>query len=282
MAGLLSGLAGLGLNELEDMSIFEETQEEIVEKKPVIAKIEEKDLIYDKAFGCPVCGNTFTSKIMKTGKVKLIGTDRDLRPTYEGIDAVKYDVQLCPSCGYAALSRFFPNITSNQAKLITENISRKVRLHPFEGEIYTYEEAMERYQLALANAVVKKARNSEKAYICLKSAWLLRGYVEYLDETDDKVQDRKALKAKEEEYLLNAYSGLLEARQTESFPICGMDEITLDYLVAELAFHFKKYDVASKMVAIILTSSVANNRMKDKARELKDEILADLKQRDRL
>lgn len=282
MAGLLSGLAGLGLNELEDMSIFEETQEEIVEKKPVIAKIEEKDLIYDKAFGCPVCGNTFTSKIMKTGKVKLIGTDRDLRPTYEGIDAVKYDVQLCPSCGYAALSRFFPNITSNQAKLITKNISRKVRLHPFEGEIYTYEEAMERYQLALANAVVKKARNSEKAYICLKSAWLLRGYVEYLDETDDKVQDRKALKAKEEEYLLNAYSGLLEARQTESFPICGMDEITLDYLVAELAFHFKKYDVASKMVAIILTSSVANNRMKDKARELKDEILADLKQRDRL
>ena len=282
MAGLLSGLAGLGLNELEDMSIFEETQEEIVEKKPVIAKIEEKDLIYDKAFGCPVCGNTFTSKIMKTGKVKLIGTDRDLRPTYEGIDAVKYDVQLCPSCGYAALSRFFPNITSNQAKLITENISRKVRLHPFEGEIYTYDEAMERYQLALANAVVKKARNSEKAYICLKSAWLVRGYVEYLDETDDKVQDRKTLKAKEEEYLLNAYSGFLEARQTEAFPICGMDEITLDYLVAELAYHFNKYDVASKMVAIILTSSVANNRMKDKARELKDEILADLKQRDRL
>lgn len=282
MAGLLSGLAGLGLNELEDVSIFEETQEEVVEKKPVITKIEEKDLIYDKAFSCPVCGNTFTSKIMKTGKVKLIGTDWDLRPTYEGIDAVKYDVQLCPSCGYAALSRFFPNITSNQAKLITENISRKVRLHPFEGEIYTYDEAMERYQLALANAVVKKARNSEKAYICLKSAWLVRGYVEYLDETDDKVQDRKTLKAKEEEYLLNAYSGFLEARQTEAFPICGMDEITLDYLVAELAYHFNKYDVASKMVAIILTSSVANNRMKDKARELKDEILADLKQRDRL
>lgn len=279
MAGLLSGLAGMGLNELEDMSIFEETQEEVVEKKPVITKIEEKDLLYDKAFGCPVCGNTFTSKIMKTGKVKLIGTDRDLRPTYEGIDAVKYDVQLCPSCGYAALTRYFSNITSSQAKLITESISRKVRLHPFEGEIYTYEEAMERYQLALANAVVKKARNSEKAYICLKSAWLLRGYAEYLDETNDKIQDRKALKAKEEEYLLNAYNGFVEARQTESLPICGMDEITLDYLLAELAFHFNKYDVASKMVAIILTSSVANNRMKDKARELKNEILADLKQR---
>lgn len=279
MAGLLSGLAGMGLNELEDMSIFEETQEEVVEKKPVITKIEEKDLLYDKAFGCPVCGNTFTSKIMKTGKVKLIGTDRDLRPTYEGIDAVKYDVQLCPGCGYAALTRYFSNITSSQAKLITESISRKVRLHPFEGEIYTYEEAMERYQLALANAVVKKARNSEKAYICLKSAWLLRGYAEYLDETNDKIQDRKALKAKEEEYLLNAYNGFVEARQTESLPICGMDEITLDYLLAELAFHFNKYDVASKMVAIILTSSVANNRMKDKARELKNEILADLKQR---
>ena len=41
--------------------------------------------------------------------------------------------------------------------------------------------------------------------------------------------------------------------------------------------HLKKYDVASRMVASILGSSTANNRMKDKARDLKDQIMQELK-----
>lgn len=280
MAGILSGLAELGLANLENMDIYEvPLEEKVIEEpqKPVVVKIEEKDFIFDKTFTCPVCGNQFSSKIMKTGKAKLIGTDRDLRPTYEGIDAVKYDVQVCTKCGYAALTRFFPNISSGQAKLIRENISNKVRLHPFDGEIYTYEEALERYKLTLANAVVKRAKTSEKAYICLKSAWLLRGYAEYLDEAGDKTVNRKELKVQEEEYLLNAYNGFLEAKQTEGFPICGMDHMTVECLVAELAYHFKKYDVAGKLVASILTSPAANSRIKDKVRDLKNQILTDIK-----
>ena len=52
--GILSGLGNLGLGGLEGMDIFEE------EKKPEqqaaeAPKIEEKDLIYDKTFTCPVC-----------------------------------------------------------------------------------------------------------------------------------------------------------------------------------------------------------------------------------
>lgn len=277
MAGLLSGLAGLGLDNLADVDLYEKPQTETAEAKSAVVKVEEKDFIYDKSFICPVCDNGFTAKIMKSGKAKLIGTDDDMRPKYEGIDAVKYDVQLCPQCGYAGLTRFFPNITGGQARLIRENISKKVRLHPYEGEIYTYEEALERYQLALANAVVKRSRASEKAYICLKSAWLLRGQAEELLEKDDNTQDVDALKEREEEYLLNAYNGFAEARQAEPFPMCGMDEITVDYLLAQLAAHFKKYDVASKLVASILTSSSANTRMKEKVRVLKDQILADLK-----
>lgn len=279
MAGLLSGLESLGLGGLENMNIYEEPRSEAEGQKAAAPKVEEKDFIYDKTVTCPVCDNSFTTKIMKTGKAKLIGTDRDLRPKYEGIDVVKYDVQLCPHCGYSALTRFFPHITSGQAKLILENISQKVKLTPCTGEIYTYEDAMERYKLALVNAVVKRARASEKAYVCLKSAWLLRGYAEYLEESGDKTQDRAALKAQEEEYILNAYNGFIEAQKSEHFPMCGMDEVTIDYLVAELAIHLKKYDVASKLVASILTSVSANTRMKDKARELKDEILAEMKKK---
>ena len=164
------------------------------------------------------------------------------------------------------------------AKLIKENISSKVQLHTYDDDIYTYEEAIERYKLCLANAVVKRAHASEKAYICLKSGWLMRGYQEYLEESGDTDMARlRELKNMEETYLKNAYTGFTEALQTEGFPMCGMDEITVEFLIGVLATRFQKYDVASRMVASILTSPSANARTKDKARELKDQILEELK-----
>ncbi len=275
MAGLLSGLAGLGLDNLENMNIFEETSKAEESAEAKVVTVEEKDFIYDKTMECPVCGQHFSTKIMKTGKNKLIGTDQDLRPRYEGIDAVKYDVMLCTKCGYAALSRFFPSITSGQGKMIRENISKKVHLSAYDGETYSYDEAIERYKLALANAVVKHGKASEKAYICLKSAWLMRGYAEYQTEQGKKDM-LKDLKAAEEEYLLNAFNGFVEARKSESFPMCGMDESTIDYLLAVLALHLKKYDVTGKLITGIISSS-ANSRTKEKARELKEQLIVELK-----
>ena len=74
----------------------------------------------------------------------------------------------------------------------------------------------------------------------------------------------------------------LVAKASEAMPavtgwITGMDEITVEFLIAVLAARFQKYDVASRMVATILTSPSANARTKDKARELKDQILEELK-----
>lgn len=279
--GLLSGLGGLGLNGLENMDIFEDAEKAEAQKKAQAqepAKVEEKDLIYDKTFKCPCCDGDAPTKIMKSGKAKLIGSDQDLRPRYEGIDSVKYDVVLCPSCGYTALTRFFPNLTAAQAKLVREKISANVKIPVYKDETYSYEEAMDRYQLALVNAVVKRGKASEKAYICLKSAWLVRGYGESVKDTEKGTPELLAeLGKKEDEYILNAYNGFVEARQNEGFPMCGMDEVTVDYLLGVLAARLKKYDVASRMVASILTSTAANNRMKDKARDLKEQIMLELK-----
>lgn len=277
---ILSGLKGLGLGKLENVDIFEEEEKKEPEKPAAAAvhKIDEKDLIFDKSFVCPVCDGNFSAKIVKSGKAKLIGTDQDLRARYEGIDPAKYDVLLCPVCGYAALSRYFSGVTSVQAKMIREKISQSVHVSVYNEEVYSYEQALERYKLALVNAVVKKAKASEKAYICLKSAWLMRGYAESLREAgnaDEKLL--KELAQQESEYLENAYKGFVDARQTENFPMCGMDEITVDYLLAALAVSNKKYDVASKLVASLLTNNAASARIKDKARELKEQILGDMK-----
>ena len=98
--------------------------------------------------------------------------------------------------------------------------------------------------------------------MCLKCGWLMRGYLEYLDESGDTDMARlREVKNMEEAYLKNAYTGFTEALQTEGFPMCGMDEITVEFLIGVLA----------------TTSPSANARTKDKARELKDQILEELK-----
>ena len=279
MAGILSGLKSLGLDKLEGLEIFEDEEKKGLKilkkaeaKEPAV--LEEKDLIYDKTFTCAVCDKEFSSKIMKTGKAKLIATDIDLHYRYENIDSIKYDVVTCPKCGYSALLRYFPMTTSAQAKLIKANVYGKVKLSPISGETYSYEDMLERYKLALVCSIVKRAKDSEKAYVCLKNAWLLRGYAEELELKNELTEEQRLeLKTQELEYIQNALDGFINAVQRESFPICGMDVLTIDYLIAALAFQVAKDDIAAKKVAEILVSNAANERVKNRARELKRMIL---------
>ena len=59
-----------------------------------------------------------------------------------------------------------------------------------------------------------------------------------------------------------------------------MDSYTLDYLMACLACHFKEYYFASKAISNILSSQTVDRRMKDKALDLKYEILEGIKKAD--
>ena len=72
--------------------------------------------------------------------------------------------------------------------------------------------------------------------------------------------------------LLNAYEGFVMSVSRELFPICGMDETTLDYLMANLARQVGKNDEALRILSKILVSNTANPKIKDKARDLKEAI----------
>ena len=282
MADLLSGLEQFGLGNLKNMNLYDEPKKaEGDDKAPAAAPVmQEQDYLFDKATTCPICDKEFKTKTVKVGKVKLAGTDMDLRPKYDQVDLLKYDIVMCPHCGYAALSRFFKFVTSPQARHIKETISASFKPQTEVKEIFSYDDALERYQLTLANAIVKQAKPSEKAYICLKTAWLLRGKGEHLDtNAPDYAEQKKKLDDEENEYLHNALEGFLSARQTESFPMCGMDEPTVDYLISVLSLRFEQYDVASRLVAGILTNPSANPRMKDKARTIKEMVVKKIKEK---
>ncbi len=281
MADLFSGLEAFGLSNLSEMKVYE--KEDGSEKvkaapapKPEERKLTEADFVFDKSYTCPVCSREFKSKTVKTGKVKLVSMDTDLRPRYQFVDSLKYDAVVCPHCGYAALSRFFGYMTETQAKLVMSNISKSFRGINTTGDIYSYDDAISRHKLALVNTVVKKSKLSEKAYTCLKTAWLLRGKAESLPADTPNLPNTIALLAAEEnEFLQNAYEGFMEAFMKELFPMCGMDENTCTYLVADLARRIGKDEEALRWLSRVITARDANERIKSKAREIRDMIMAE-------
>lgn len=276
MGNLFSGLEAFGLGKMSNLDVYASEEKDNKNTKDSADngeknKIVESDFVFDKTYVCPVCDKEFKSKTIKTGKIKLISADTDLRPKYQFVDSLKYDAIVCPNCGYAALNRFFNYMTSTQAKLIKENISASFKGVQSESDTISYDEAITNHKLALVNTIVKKGKLSERAYTCLKTAWLIRGKAESLPE-DTPNRDAVIMQLQKEEmdFISKAYEGFEEAFSKEMFPMCGMDENTMTYLVADLARRIGKFDEASRWISKVLIARDANERIKSKARELKE------------
>lgn len=279
---LLEGLEKFGLDKMDTEHIFEEEKKEVAPAKPQATVKEEvhseKEFLLEKSIRCPVCDTVFKTKMVKTGRVKRLEPDFDLRPRFQYIDTNKYDVSSCPKCGYTAMNRYFSHLSSGQIKMIDEGVRRKFKqTNLVEPEEYSYEEAIERYKLALYNTLVKKGKASEKAFECLKISWLYRGRKEELMASADQDANMIAESQKEEMlYYEQAYDGFLKAIASESFPMCGMEESTINLLVASMAFQLKKYDIASRFVSLVLTSHAAGRSAKERAMDLKENIIKQL------
>ncbi|MBQ8314440.1 MAG: DUF2225 domain-containing protein [Lachnospiraceae bacterium] len=278
MSNLLSGLEALGLGGVSDMEVYEDVETKTKREKKEAAGAEthertEIDYLFEKTHTCPVCDEEFKSSAVRTGKAKLIGTDTDLRPRYQGVDPLKYDAIVCPRCGYAGVNRFFTAITTPQAKLVLEHISKKFNATLKLDGVYSYDDAILFHRLALASAVVKRSKLSERAYTCLKTAWLLRAKQE--DETTNE-KEKSALHEQEQEFLSSAYDGFAEAMSKETFPICGMDENTMLCMLADIGRRVGHYEDAGRLISRVIVSRTATERIKNKAREIKDLIVEDL------
>ena len=274
--GLFDGMEAFGLGNMTTQDIFEDpkAKEAALKAKMAAEKIfVEEDFLFEKTYECPACYKEFKERTLRTGKARLLKTAMDLRPTFEGIEPLKYDVVQCKECGFTALTRYFVPMTVAQRKAVLEKITPNFK-KPEDKKLYSYEDAVMRYRMALVNSVVKQSKASEKAYVCLRGGWLCRSYIEDMQEKGNADAEKiKQITALEEEFLNNAYEGFVQAEQAESFPMCGMDESTLEYLIAALAIRLKHYDTASKLVSNLLVSHNLNARVKDKVRDLKDEII---------
>ena len=76
-----------------------------------------------------------------------------------------------------------------------------------------------------------------------------------------------------------AYEGMIEARTTESFPICGMDVHTFELMLSAIAFNLDKLEDAARLVSGILVSRTVNVSVKNRALDLKEMILERIKEK---
>lgn len=241
------------------------------------ASYTEDQFIFDKNMTCVVCDKPFKTKVLKTSKARRVSSDRDLRPHHAYIDTLKYGICSCPHCGYSALHSAFPHLSSRQIEEIKQHVCAHFLPEDLSGlQIYSYDDAIYFHELAVKSAEAKYAKDGEKAYLYLLLSWLYRGKRETYDtiEGDEEIESIRNESLKEEErYYEMAYEGFSRAIMNESFPIAGLNQPTLEYLLGYMAFHYGKLEVAAKYVSSVLTMSSASRNVKDMALELKDEIL---------
>lgn len=243
----------------------------------------EEEYIFDKKMTCVVCDKPFTTKVLKSNKARRIGSDADLRPRFENIDTIKYGICSCPNCGYSAMHSAFSHVAGRQIGNIKQNVSSHFLPEDRTGwTTYTYDQAIRMHELALQSADAKLAKDGEKSYLHLLMSWLYREKEKEAEQMmSGEMRDSEMRNNHEqaEAHYLEAFEGFQRAMMNEMFPIAGLNQPTLEYIIAYMAFHFGKLEVSAKMIGSVITTSSASRNVKDRALELKSEIIRMLKER---
>ncbi|ADZ82748.1 DUF2225 domain-containing protein [Cellulosilyticum lentocellum] len=253
MINIFEELKDMGFENLEKIELFpeKEVSNEIENKKGKRVTLEE--VLYDKTYVCPVCKTEFKTKAIRSGKNRLVNSDLDLKPEYDIANPIFYECIVCETCGYAALSKNFSTLTTSQIRWIKEKISSVYKTYHYEP-IIDAKSAISRYKLALLNSFVKKAKDGEKAYICLKLAWIYR-------ELKDAEQEKL--------FLSHALTGFENAYNNERFPIFELGELTTAYIIADIYRRFKEYDKAMQWISYVILDKSISLRLKTRALHLK-------------
>jgi len=212
--------------------------------------------IHAKKFDCPVCEAEFFSNVVRESRVRVRSIDFDLHPICQHIDPNFYDVVICPKCGYAAMRDYFQNIISRQADLIKQEITPKFKVQDYPTQL-SVDMAIKRYEQALMTSMAKNAKDGEKAYICMKIMWLHKTK----NDTDKQKQFAKL-----------SLKGFTTALTNEDLPIMGLNGDTITYLLGALCIVLEENESALRHLSEVVVSKTASGRLKEKARDLKDQI----------
>ena len=174
--------------------------------------------LYDKKVDCPVCSNKFTTKKVRTSRLRLLKRDEDFLSYYNVENPLKYNIFVCPNCGYANYENKFHEINKEEIDLIKEDILPKWKKRDF-GGVRDTGKAIETYKLALINSTTINCTKLQIGNICLNLAWLYR-----------MIED-----SEEARFLILARDNFINAYNMESLAGTNTDDGKLSYLIGELS-----------------------------------------------
>lgn len=239
---------------------------------------QEEACLFPKSYTCPVCDEKFKSLTVRSSKLFSQGMDEDLRPRYKGVDPAKYEVVVCPICGYGALARYFDQMIPTWRKMLQTGLPSFSSDRLFlGGNRLSYDESLKLYEFACRSNDIVTFKESRKAYTYLKRGWTVRGKLS--TEADFlSPEEKERLRTEEHRCLELAYEGFMKSISEEDFPISGMDEDTLMYLCSALASRLGRYSEAMSMLSRLMSSRTVTPRVKDKAFDLKENVRERLKE----
>lgn len=256
-SSLFDNLKDLGFSDLNDISLYTSKDENTQSNVKILKKASPADFVYERKVVCPVCNRDIRIKSVKTSGIRVLSRETDFMTVYDEPNPLFYDAWMCLSCGYTALSSKFNAITDKQITLVKQNITSKWKLNKSYPTVFTVDNAIETHQMALLNAVTTQAKDSDKAMICLKLSWLYR---------------IKQDKSSEKKFQEHALLGFTNALESERFPVFGLDETSLEYLIGEIYRRLGDNSNALLWFSRVLSSREAKSRIKDMARNQKDTI----------
>ena len=211
--------------------------------------------LFKKTVTCPVCNSVFKSICVKSKTSRIESKDSDFFIRYTPkVNPYFYDVWLCNSCGYAAMKSDFEHIRNFRKNMVKSNITPKWTPRDY-PETFDEKMAIERYKLALLNAMLISSPESTKAMIALKIAWMYR----LLEDHDSELS-----------FLKQAVQGFINTYQYEHLPVYGLQKDSLTYLIGELYRKLGDDHEALIWLAKTLGDTNASYKIKEMARTSKN------------
>lgn len=262
MPGMFDGLEAFGISGYEPpKNIFADPAKQAAASSDTAKKtIVLTDYVFEKTYTCSVCETQFPNYTVMKSKLRFVGSDTDLKPQYDPIDPLYYDVIMCSKCGYTAVSAFYGKVLDRHRTVIQAEITPKYKYKKYPA-IMTPEMAIERYKMALFIAMKKNSKVGEKSYLCLKLCWLYRIL---------------GKEAEERMFMEQAFNGFKLAYSEDTFPIGGLDEDTVMYMVGEFARRLGYYEEALRWMSNVILKKNINPRLKNRALDMKEAIRQDM------
>lgn len=148
---------------------------------------------WHKSYVCPVCNSQFEAVRIFSNAIKVKSRESDLKPVYDGVNVLMFQLVSCPKCLYTSFEDDFGELQSSHVEAI-KKMHEKLKGFEIElSENKSVRDAAVQYNIA-AVMYVAREKFFRAAESFLKLAWLYR-------DAGAPDEEKKALERAKEMFL---------------------------------------------------------------------------------